>query len=94
MTSVASITSSHWRCNLTVSDSVSVLLMTSRRRSLDAALPHLSFLFLTFSLLHREPHTHGLCQSCRQNLINSDLVSWYLFILMAYDPEFLFTAVI
>ena len=94
MASVASITSSHGRDSLTISGPVPVLLMTPRRRSLDAALPHLSFLFLTFSLFHREPHTHGLCQNCRQNLINSDLVSWYLFILMAYDPEFLFTAVI
>lgn len=32
--------------------------------------------------------------SSSQNLINTDFVLWYLFILMAYDPEFLFTAVI
>ena len=45
---VPSITSSHGRGNLTISGSVPVLVMTPRRRSLDAALPHLSFLFLTF----------------------------------------------
>ena len=55
MTSVASIASNHTGWDRTPSDCVSVLLMMSRRKSpLDVPLPHLSFLFLTFSLLHQE----------------------------------------
>lgn len=72
------------------------MVTTRRKPPLGAPLPRLSFFLLTFpvltkSLMHQ---ASAKARGSRQNVINTDFVLWYLFILMAHGAEILFTAVI